>query len=438
MTHNEVACAADAAQYALEALKKAGADKAACKVNSSKKDEFNVEANKFSLMRTLFDDELTLKALKDNKKGVTKINKLDKASIDQAVADCITLASSALPEEAEDIAEKIENKNFDQGIGGGDMNLLFSRTKDFIEQVRDEYPKIVLESMVSDFNSRQTTYINSNGAEFNTNAEYYQIETMFSAKEGEKSSSFNSFSACLASLAFPFMDIDMHRTLLSESEQSLDPRMVEEKFTGKVIVTPVCYDMIWNTIRDCLLSEHSLIEGTSRWKDALDTKVADSKLTFRAAPHHPNIVAGERFTPDGYESRDFDFIRGGVLKSFALSLYGSNKTGKPRSLNCAFGDFEILPGETPLEKMIKDIDRGVLLNRFSGASPGPSGDVSGVAKNSFLIENGAVKCALKETMVSFNVLDIIAKIEISKELCINGMKVLPWCCFDGITISGAQ
>ena len=432
MTHNE------AAQYALEALKKAGADKAACLVTGSKRDEFNVEANKFSLMRTLFDDELTLKALKDNRKGVTKINKLDRASIDQAVTDCIALASSALPEEAEDIAEKIENKTFDQRIGGGDMDLLFSRTKDFVEQVRDEYPKIVLETMTSEFYSGRTVYVNSNGVEFNNQKEFYKIDTMFTAKDGEKSSSFNTFGAALVSLASPFMDIDMHRTLLKESEQSLDPRMVEEKFTGKVIVTPACYDMIWHTIFNCFLSESSLIEGTSRWKDALGAKVADSKLTLRAAPHNPDLVGGERFTPDGYESLDFDFIHGGVLKSFALSLYGSRKTGKPRALNSCPWITEVLPGDTPLDQMIKGIDRGILLNRFSGASPGPSGDVSGVAKNSFLIEKGAITGSLKETMVSFNILDILGKIDISKERCSFGTGTWPWCCFDGITISGAQ
>ena len=432
MTHNEIAL------YALDELKKAGADKTACWVSSGRKDEFNVEANKFSLMRTLFSDELVLKVIKDSKKGITRVNKHDKASIDQAVADCMSLASSAMPEPAEDIAEKIESKTFDQSIGGSDMDKLFSRTKEFLEQLKSEFPKIVLEGMVAEFNSGKSIYVNSNGVEFNNNTENYFMQTMFSAKDGEKSSSFNIFGAALASLASPFMDIDMHRTLLGESERSLDPRLVEEKFTGKVIVTPACYDMIWHTIFSCFLSEGSLIEGTSRWKDTLGAKVADSKLTLRAAPFNPALVGGERFTPDGYESRDFDFIRDGVLKSFALSLYGSRKTGKPRALNSCSWITEILPGDTPLDQMIKGVDKGILLNRFSGASPGPSGDVSGVAKNSFLIEKGKITDALKETMVSFNILDILGKFDISKERCSFGTGTVPWCCFDGITISGAQ
>ena len=431
MTRQEVA------EYALEALKKAGADKAACKVSCGRKEEFNVEANKFSLLRTLFNDELYLKALCSNRKGITVVNKLDKDSIDRAVADCIALAELATPDEAEDIAEKAENKSFDQNIGGSDMDKLYSRTKDFLGQVADEYPKIILENVISEFNSGKSIYVNSNGVEFNKESEAYGFGTMYSAKDGEKSTSFNYCNVVLSSLAVPFMDIGMQRTLIEEAVRSLDTRMVENKFVGKIIVTPACSDMIWYTIFENFLSDRPLIEGTSRWKDSLGTKVADPKLTMRIAPYHPSVVAGERFTADGYESRDADLIRNGILESFALSLYGSRKTGHPRFANTAFNNGEVAAGDTALEDMIKSVDRGILLNRFSGASPGPSGDVSGVAKNSFLIENGKVTDALSETMLSFNIVDLLMNISsISKERCEDGSSILPWCCFDGVTISG--
>ena len=427
----------DIAEYALEGLLKAGADKAACSVSRGRKEEFNVEANKFSLLRTLFDDSLSLKAIYGGRKGIAVINKLDKDSIDRAVADCISLAQSASPDEDEDIAEKVENKSFDLSIGGSDMDVLFSRTKDFIEVLGDEYPKIVLEGMTSDFNAGQVTYVNSNGVEFNKEQEYYTFGSMFSAKDGEKSSSFNGYGANLTSLAIPFIDLGMHRTLLAESVKSIDSRMVDRKFVGKIIVTPACDDMIWSTLYDCFLSDLSLVQGTSRWKDALGTKVADSKLTMRIAPLHPGIVAGERFTADGYESQNTDLIRDGILTSFALSLYGSRKTGNQRAKNTAFSNIEVAAGDVSLADMIKSVDRGILLNRFSGGMPGASGDISGVAKNSFLIENGVVTDALSETMVSFNILDILANIPaISTERCENGISILPWCCFDGVTISG--
>jgi len=415
---------------------KAGADKAACKASSGRKDEFNVEAGKFSLLRTLFEDELSLRVIKGGRKGTIEVNKLDKASIDKAVEDCIALANAAAPDEAEDIAPHVENKNFSRMIGGADMAQLFARSKELLEQTRDEFPKITLD-MTTEFNSKKTAYLNSNGAEFCDETEHYEFSTTFTAKEGEESSSFNYYGAGMESLAVPFMEIGMQRALLAESVKSIKTRMVDDKFVGKIIVAPSCEDMVWHTILGCFLGNFAMINGTSRWKDALGTLVADTKLTMSASPLAAGMVAAERFTGDGFLSRDFDFIQSGVLNSFALNLYGANKTGKPRAANSAHYNIQVAAGDTPLADMIKGIDKGILVNRFSGAQPGPSGDISGVAKNSFLIENGQVTDAISETMLSFNIVDILKNIPaISKERAANGATLLPWCCFDGVTVSG--
>jgi len=426
----------DIANYALDAMVKAGADKASCKVTSGRKDEFNVEANKFSLLRTLFDDELSLKIIKGGRKGTLTVNKLDKDSIDKAVEECLTLATSSTPDEAEDIAPKTENKSFDRSIGGMDMGKLFSRSKELLETVNDKYPKIALD-MQTEFNNQKIAYINTNGAEFQDNVEYYSAQTIFTAKEGEESSSFNYYWSAMDSLNLPFIDMGMQRMLLDEAVRSIKTRMVEEKFVGKIIVTPACNDMIWDTIMRYLIGRDVLIQDTSRWKDALGTVVADKKLTMRTSPLHPSMIAQERFTNDGFVAKDTDFIRDGVLTNFALDLYGANKTGKPMAGNTSFYNIEVAAGDTPLGDMIKGVSKGLLLNRFSGAQPGVSGDVSGVAKNSFLIENGQVTDAVSETMISFNIVDILKNIPaISKERCTEGSTILPWCCFDGVTISG--
>jgi len=425
------------AEYALGELRKAGAGKAAATLSKGRKDELNVEANEFSLLRTNFDDSITLKALVDGKKGTSTINKLDKDSVDQAVADCIALAKSGEADEAEDIAPKAENKNFDQTIGGADMDKLFTRTQEFLQQVKDEFPKIILESVTGVFQSSDDCYVNSNGVAFTSASECYQTSSMFSAKDGEASSSFNYTGALMKDLALPMMDLGLVRQLLADSEKSLKQRMVDGKFEGKIIVLPTAGDMLWDTLLSCFLGDYALISDTSRWKDALGTVVADSKLTFGLSPLNPAMVSAERYTNDGFESKNFSFIKNGVLESLGLTLYGANKVNKPRALNTAFYNVEVAAGETPLADMIKGIDKGIVLGRFSGASPGPSGDISGVAKNSFLIENGEVTDALGETMVSFNILDALKNIPaISKERNVDGYSLLPWVCMDGITISG--
>ena len=88
------------------------------------------------------------------------------------------------------------------------------------------------------------------------------------------------------------------------------------------------------------------------------------------------------------------------------------------------------------ENMIKDVKKGVLLCRFSGGSPSDNGDFSGVAKNSYYIENGKIMYPIIETMISGNIAQMFLNIRnISHEKVDFGDCILPWITFDGITIS---
>ena len=139
---------------------------------------------------------------------------------------------------------------------------------------------------------------------------------------------------------------------------------------------------------------------------------------------------------DGFLSEDFDVIRNGVLQSFLLSFYVSNKTGLPRAKNSS-GALIVGGGERTVEQIIGGIEHGIIVGRFSGGEPSANGDFSGVAKNSFLIEHGKVVGAVNETMIGGNLAKMLFSLHaLSKEREADGASVLPWAAFDGITISG--
>ena len=228
----------------------------------------------------------------------------------------------------------------------------------------------------------------------------------------------------------------MQRALLEDAENQLDTVSSGEKFVGKVIYSPDCFNELIETALGNFASDGVLIDGTSPWKDSLNTKVASEKLNLRSIPLDERAVVGEHFTSDGYEAQNMDIIKDGVLKTFILSQYGSKKTGFERSANSG-RNLEVIPGDVKLCDMIKDIDRGLIINRFSGGQPSTNGDFSGVAKNSFLIENGKIGPAVSETMISGNINDMLNNIvAISSEQMSDGMTFMPWCEFDGVTVSG--
>ncbi len=63
---------------------------------------------------------------------------------------------------------------------------------------------------------------------------------------------------------------------------------------------------------------------------------------------------------------------------------------------------------------------------FGTGMPGANGELSGVAKNSFYVENGEVKGAVIETMISLNLFDLCNNITaISKERVCDGFMIMP-------------
>ena len=79
----------DIAEYTLKRLKEKGINDAELWVNRSRMDELNLDAGKFSLMRTTFSTSLYIRALSESRKGTYNTNKIDRGTADAAI-DAVT------------------------------------------------------------------------------------------------------------------------------------------------------------------------------------------------------------------------------------------------------------------------------------------------------------------------------------------------------------
>ena len=183
------------------------------------------------------------------------------------------------------------------------------------------------------------------------------------------------------------------------------------------------------------LSDFMIISGRSMYKNKLNESIASNKLTLHSHPKSEKLAYNYFTTGDGYACENSTIIEKGVLKTLLLGIYGSNKTQQARSVNNG-GAHIVEPGNKVLSDIIAETNKGVLLSRFSGGSPSDNGDFSGVAKNSYYIENGEVKYPISETMISGNIFEMLNDIkEISKETINDGSSIYPWIQFSGLTIS---
>jgi PmbA protein len=77
-----------------------------------------------------------------------------------------------------------------------------------------------------------------------------------------------------------------------------------------------------------------------------------------------------------------------------------------------------------------------LIGRFSGGRPNDRGDFSGIAKNSYYVEDGKIQYPISETMVSGNLVELLMNVEaVSIERLNFGGSATPWVKVSGIGVS---
>lgn len=427
----------ETAKYAIDSMMKKGGEKAAVSISESTKYELNLERNEISLLRTTINNNIKVSFFKEDKKGVVTVNKLDKEEIDKAIDSVIKIAETSKPDSANDIASTQPSENFSYGNKKPDLENMYKKLDNLNKIVKKKYPEIIISEAAIDFSTYNKIFINSNNVEFNIEGGIYSFWVMFNARKGNKVSSFNYSGGVEIDLNTELIDFGSLNTLLSQSVEQLNTTSKEEKFVGDIIVTPDCMNQM---IQAMLIpvGEYSLLKGTSIYKDKLNKQIASDNITVKSFVNSEELGMKAFITEDGFKSENITIVDKGILKTFLLSLYGANKTGFSRSKNNGVL-FVVDPGDKSLEDIIKNVKKGILLGRFSGGYPSENGDISGVAKNSYYIENGEIKHPISETMISGNTSKMFKNIkEISKERINFGYSIMPWVQIEGITISGGK
>ena len=422
------------AKTALASLLEAGAEKAQSLASFASKYEMNVENGELSLIRTTDDVSLSLTALRENRKGASSVNRTDAASVKTAACEALEFAGASAPDTANDISEASPSAVLQAGPETPDRDRMYARLHEFLTCVSAEHPKISLNNIYFSHNLSRSRFVNSNGVDLSSTRGYYSFSVMLMGIDGGKSSSFNYTGFTGYDLDRPLADCGSVRALLTQTAEQVETRPVSGKFEGDVIFTPDCLDSVLDDYIYTFLSDGPLISGTSILKGSLGQAVASPLLTLRCMPE--SLPGGYFITGDGYRAENSVLIDGGVLQSFVLGLYGSKKTGFARAKN-AGGAYVVDAGETPYADMVKSVKRGLLVCRFSGGSPAQNGDLTGVAKNSYYIEDGEIKYPVSETMIAGNLNRMLRGITaVSAERIDFGGGILPYASVSGMTIVG--
>ena len=405
-------------------------------VSESEKQELNTEKADFNLFRTIFDNGVSVTVIQDGKKGSASGNDLSDEGLEKVVSDALLGAASSVEDEANAIAERQEPEVFQSGCWDADMPRFYDGLKAMMDTMARDYPKVNPMMLIGDHTRYHVYYVNSNGTCFENRNGLYHVGIEMSGSDGEKNTGLDYTGFCTTDLDTPLISQGSMKQHLEATEASLNSVPLPGKFEGTVIFTPDCLGEFMYMLAGNYIMGGVIMNGTSQWLDKVGQQVASEKITVSLKAEDSRIADLQPFTGDGYKAENVTVIEKGVLNCFLLNLYAARKTGRPVTKNTSFA-MVIENGDTPLQDMIASVDKGLIVGGFSGGEPGANGEFSGVAKNSFYVENGKIVGAVTETMINGNLEQVFKNvIAVSKEQVCNGGSVLPWMACSGIVISG--
>jgi len=409
------------ADRALEEMVSVGFEQAQVSVTISDQDELNIMHNEPSLLRSTEDHALSLTGIVDGRKAVMALTDLSPGAMVDGVSELIERARLAPQDEANAVSEG-EESHFEQGPLEGDMDLMALKVEELIDFRASHTPKMQIEEGAAVHRVARECLVTSGGTRLTCEVGCYQLQVFGAATDGDKTSSFNYTGGGTNALAGTHASDHFGiGEMMAETEQQIETSAISGNFVGDIILAPgAVMDLLgWllGQIRDM-----SLIADTSLFKERVGEQIASDKLNVRSrfdgAGHVP-------WSADGFVAHPLTLLQDGRLNYLLPSLYGSLKTGIKHTPSSS--GWSIDAGDTAKADMIEDIEQGAMVNRLSMGSPGPSGDFSGVIKNSFIITGGQMGQALSETMIAGNMASMLNDIvSLSSEHLDNGSHDFPW------------
>jgi len=421
----------DRAERTLALMRRQGFDDAMVEASESRLVELNVAHDDPSLMRSTQRHKIALLGLLDGRRASTEISDFSSEAIELAVAELLAAARSA-PQDSANAVSSGQQARIEQGPLEADPEAMADRMVELLAWRAEHTPSVTIEEGLVAHHRADAHTVTSGGSALACRLGWYEMLAMGTAREGDRSSSFNGAGGNCHALAGPAVAHGLGITgMFSELARQVHTQALSEGFVGDVVLTPAALESLLGWLLG-QLGDMALISGTSLYRTQVGQGIASPLLGLKSRFDAPGKAA---LSADGFVAPPVELLREGRLLALTPSLYGSRKTGLAH-VPLASGGWEVAAGTTPRAAMIASVARGAVVGRLSMGNPASNGDFSGVIKNSFLVEDGVAGAALSEVMVSGNMAQMLRDVvAVSTERLDAGGTLLPWVRVSGLHFS---
>ena len=412
----------DTAEQALALMRAQGFDGAQATASLTTQDEVNIAHNEPSLLRSTEVRRLALLGLVDGRKASTELTDFDAEVVRRRIAGLYADATSA-PQDAANAVSSGQRVRIVQGPQQGDLGLLADKAAELLAFRARETPRMMLDECAALHVRADTRTLTTGDSDLACCLGWYALSAYGTARDGAQSSSFNYTGGAADDLRErPAAEYFAIGEMLRDTERQIRTAPIGAHFVGDVVLMPnAVADLV-----DWLLSQIGdvrLIAGSSLYRERVGALIASPLLSLRSRFDAPGVAA---ISVDAFATPPLEIVREGRLMALAPSLYGSRKTGLPHVPTASSG-WDVAAGTSSRDELLAGVRRGALVGRLSMGSPASNGDFSGVIKNSFAIDDGAIGTALSEVMISGNVAQMLRDIvAVSRERLDTGAFRLPW------------
>ena len=441
----------DLLQYAVKQAESLGARDAEAYGAINNESEVFIENNDVKQAKSQRTSSIGIRVVLDGSIGFYSTNNLAKSKIREAAAMAIRVAHAS-PKDTHNVLPSKSKSKSKSLRGIYDRNADSFQTLDAVRRA-DEMLKFAksYDSRVSvdsgNFSAEIITHAlaNSNGIELREKASIFSWSIMGMAIEDSEISSFDYQIGG----SHYIKDIDVCNTATEFAQtvvNSLGTRKIEESFKGEMLLTPMAANEMIEEVIAHAINSDAVQKKASHFAGKIGKEVASDLLTVEDDATNVEGLNASSFDREGVFHRRNVVIEKGILKKFLYNTHTASKDGV-RSTGNAGGstsspptvsttNFLVKPMRSSVDTLVSEIDKGIIISRFSGNVNPVNGDFSGVVKGGRLVMNGTIRHAVREVMVAGNVFEALRRLNgISSERKTIYGSILPYMRFDGISFT---
>lgn len=426
-----------------------GADEVEIFAAKQRSIEASFENNEIKMAKHMTSSAVGIRVFRKHSLGFASVNSLEQSRLEKAVGDAVALSKNAPADANNGLPGPRQLRPviglYDEAIEGMREEDVLERALKMLAAAKGVDARVTVDGGRFEAAIGSKAIANSLGIEGSEDfsAIYYDVGAH--AIEGSNVSSIDyRFDGTRVMKGDDSEGIAVE--LANAAVESLSARKVESH-TGSIIFSPLAAIEVLLSPILFSVDSNNVQKGVSRFRGKMGEKVASEVLTIRDDGDIPRALSSSAFDREGIPHSALSVIEKGRLGAFLYDAYTARKegvesnghaAGSPRGVpSIDATNVRVVPGSTTLDEIISSVKKGLLVQRFSGRVDPVSGDFSGVAKGSRRIEGGALHEAVKETLISGNVYDVLAKLRgLSKETKRVMDFELPHFVVDDISITG--